>query len=120
MYKLVAILMFSTLLVGSIGSKAFYIPPVVQSTDQTVEHAGLIHGGLETGVILLKEVMPDNSSQSDPLEEESEDEDNTSKENVVAKTTSIYLSLVLQQRFSRQNALFKELHLDTETPPPRR
>lgn len=67
----------------------------------------------------MPEVKTDDSTSSGPAEEETEDEDNTSKENVFHRMTSIYLSLFLQQLYYRQNAIFKEHHPEVEAPPPR-
>ena len=117
MSKAVIILIFSAVLTIGIGTKtAFCIPPQIQSADHTKVRTGIIHTGIETFMLLLGELTPLSSSETGPLEGEPEDDDNTSR--ISKKTTSSYFSRILSLRFAHQNALFKELHLEKETPPP--
>ncbi len=78
-----------------------------------------IQGHREWGIVFVIRIKTDDSSGENTSEEESEDEDNTSKENVFNKLTSIQLSFFLQQLYCRQNAVFREHHPEVEAPPPR-
>jgi hypothetical protein len=120
MNKVATILLFVAFWTGTTRSTAFDITTQTLHAEQKAISVGVIHGPRECCVIPLVEPTPNNPLGPGPAEEESEDEDNTSKENVVHKMTSLHLSIFLQQLYDRQNALFKEHHQEIEVPPPRR
>ena len=118
MNKVVAILLFVTLWSGSLRSTATHPPLQNLHAQQNPDGARPIHGSKELGLIVGDE-SADGSSSSGPMEEESEDDDNSSKEHAVGKMSSFYLTNILQQLHLRQNALFKEYHLEIAVLPPR-
>ena len=79
----------------------------------------IVHASRECCAIVLVDMKANNRSVPGSAEEESEDEDNTGKEDIYHKFTSFHLSLFLQQLYGRQNAIFREHHVDIELPPPR-
>ena len=119
MNKAAAILLFIALWAGSTRSVA------IDATLQTLHaeqkaNVGAIHRfQSQCCTLYLVETNANNSSVPGPAEEESEDEDNTSKEHAFQKMTSFQLSRFLQQLYVRQNALFREHHKEVEAPPPR-
>ena len=111
--------MFVALWTGSTRSLATDVTIQTLGAEQITNSIGEIHGLNEWGIFFMLEVKTDDSTTSGPAEEETEDEDNTSKENVFHGMSSIHLSLFLQQLCCRQNAIFKEHHPEVEAPPPR-
>ena len=120
MSKAITILLFSVLWTGSTRSIAIHFSLENLHASETPRHLGAIHQTRSFSIVLLFETQESKSSPTGPLEEESEDEDNTSKENVFGKMNSFYYSQFLQQLYDRQNALFKEHHVEIESPPPQR
>jgi hypothetical protein len=115
----VASILFAALWTCSTPSLAIDVTIQALRAEQITNSLGEIHGPNEWGIFFMLEVKTDNSTTSGPAEEETEDEDNTSKENVFYGMSSIHLSLFLQQLSYRQNAIFKEHHPEVEAPPPR-
>jgi hypothetical protein len=119
MNKVATILLFVALWAGNTRSLAFHISLQTLHAEEKLTDKEAIKGHSEWSIVLVLGINADNSSGTSPAEEESEDEDNTSKENVFNRMTSIPLSFFLQQLYYRQNAIFKEHHPEVEAPPPR-
>ena len=119
MSKVATILLFVAFWTGSTRSTAFHTTIQTLHAEQKSKSSGVVHEPRESYLVLLLETNANSPFGPGPAEEESEDEDNTSKENVFHRMTSVHLSLILQQLYSRQNAIFKEHHLEVEAPPPR-
>ena len=119
MNKVASILLFAVLWTGSTRSLAIDVNIQALRAEQITNSIGEIHGPNEWSIFFMLEVKTDDSTTSGPAEEETEDEDNTSKENVFHGMSSIHLSLFLQQLCYRQNSIFKEHHPEVEAPPPR-
>ena len=60
-----------------------------------------------------------NTSSSEAPVEESEEEDETSKENAIHRLASLNFSWLLQQRYLHQQRIFRQPRLEIETPPPK-
>jgi hypothetical protein len=72
----------------------------------------------ETGVLLHHHEQAPCGTTPRPVEEESEDEDDT-KEKVLQKTITMNHCLFLRQLFSLQYSIFKNHHKEIVTPPPK-
>jgi hypothetical protein len=119
MNKVATILLFVALWAGNTRSLAFHLSPQTLDAEEKLTDIRAIRGHREWSIIFVLRIKTDDSSGTDSAEEESEDEDNTSKENVFNRMTSLHLSFFLQQLYYRQNAIFKEHHPEVEAPPPR-
>ena len=60
-----------------------------------------------------------NTSPAEAPVEESEEEDETSKENAIHRLASLNFSCLLQQRYLHQQRIFRQPRLEIETPPPK-
>ena len=119
MNKAVTILLFLAVWTGTARSAANKATLQNLHTEEQKKGPGAIHGWRTRCTIFLNEAETNYPSAPAPTEEESEDEDNSGKEDIFHKMTSFHLSRFLQQLYDRQNALFKEHHKEIESPPPR-
>jgi len=119
MNKVATILLFVALWAGNTRSLAFHASLQTLHSEKKLTDIRAIRGHREWSIGFVLGIKTEDSSGTNPPEEESEDEDNTSKENVFNRMTSIHLSFFLKQLYYRQNAIFKEHHPEVEAPPPR-
>ena len=117
MVKVITTILAVFLAVGSVAGASYPTAAVKNQTSTPADGTGVPDASRDnTG--WPAEPQPTNVPLSD-TEEESEEKDETSKERIPQRITTLHLSSFLEQLFCRQLLMFDAHQPEVDTPPPK-